>query len=166
MTGDTYMNIISELQKLAQKKGYSLIRTEGMTLDAVQALLNYLKDDQLLEEQYQYHLCEQTKSTIFIDQMPIATKQIEITNANILSVTVGSTGYMGGDTGHGGRTYFAIKDEASTDLRLRVNNGHWQEVESIEIALGGDTELETFTEALKFGLDQLSLIVREQVSDQ
>ncbi|WP_221843719.1 hypothetical protein [Brevibacillus agri] len=155
------MNIISELQKLAQTKGYSLVGLENLTLDAVQALLNYFKDDQPLEEQYQHHLCEQTNSTIYIDQIPIATKKIEITNANILSVAVGSTGYMGGDTGHGGRTYFAIKDEASTDLRLRVNNGHWQEVESIEIALGGDTELETFIEALKFGLDHLSLTVRE-----
>lgn len=155
------MNIISELQMLAQSRGYSLIHVENLTLDKVQALINHLNNDQPLDEKYQYHLCDQVSATVYIDRIPIATKQIEITNANILSVTVGSTGYMGGDTGHGGRTYFAIKDEASTDLRLKVNNGHWQEVESIEIALGGDTELETFMEALKFGLGRLLFIVKE-----
>jgi hypothetical protein len=155
------VNIISELQSLAQSRGYSLIHVKNLTLETVHALVNHLKNDQPLDEKYQYHLCEQVSATVYIDQVPVATKQIEITNANILSVTVGSTGYMGGDTGHGGRTYFAIKDEASTDLRLKVNNGHWQEVESIEIALGGDTELETFMEALKFGLDRLKFIAKE-----
>jgi len=42
-----------------------------------------------------------------------------------------------------------------------VNSGHWQEAESIEIALGGDTEFETFKEALRFGLDRLSHIAKE-----
>lgn len=155
------MRIISELKMLAQSKGYSLIYSEDLTLNAVQALLNYLNDNQPLDERYQFHLCEQTNSTIYIDEVSINAKEIEIMNANILSVSVGSTGYMGGDTGHGGRTYFAIKDDASTDLRLRVNNGNWQEVEQIEIALGGDTELATFIEALRFGFDQLRLAVKE-----
>lgn len=155
------MDIILELEMLAQAKGYSIINSGNITLDTVQALLNFLKDNKPLEEQHQYHLSEQTNSTISIDRISIAAKQIEITSANILSVTAGSTGFKGGDTGHGGRTYFAIKDEASTDLRLRVNNGHWNQVENIEIALGGDTELETFLEALKFGLSQLSLVARE-----
>lgn len=91
------MRIISELQVLAQSKGYSLIYSEDLTLNAVQALLNYFNDNQALDERYQFHLCKQADSTIYIDQVSIHTKQIEIMNANILSVVVGTTGYMGGD---------------------------------------------------------------------
>jgi len=72
-----------------------------LTLNAVQALLNYLKGNQPLDEQFQFHLSEQTNDKVYIDEISTATKKIEITSANILSVALGSTRYMGGDTGHG-----------------------------------------------------------------
>jgi hypothetical protein len=79
----------------------------------------------------------------------IPTWQREIVNCNILEVEVGTNGYHGGDSGHGCRTYLRISDLASTDIEVtplfdRCGSG------GVEITLGGDTELETFIEALEF----------------
>ena len=60
------------------------------------------------------------------DGTEITTYTRDVVSANILQVEAGTTGYKGGDTGHGGRTYFRISDE------------------------GGDCELETMIRALKF----------------
>jgi hypothetical protein len=77
------------------------------------------------------------------------TRTAEITSANILEVEVGTTGYMGGDSGHGGKTYFRLKDLASTDLNVGCNIDKYGSQEVV-IELGGDTELQTFIEALKY----------------
>ena len=74
---------------------------------------------------------------------------IEITNANILEVEAGTTGYRGGDSGHGSRTYFRINDLGGTDITVnkisdKYGNG------GFEVILGGDAELQTMIEALKF----------------
>jgi hypothetical protein len=67
----------------------------------------------------------------------------------VLEAEAGTTGYMGGDTGHGGRTYFRITDLGGTDIRVnpiqdRYGNG------GFEVTLGGDCELSTMITALKF----------------
>lgn len=78
----------------------------------------------------------------------ISTYSREIYNCNILEVEAGTTGYMGGDTGHGGRTYFKIKDLGGTDIVARPLGRYGDE--GFEVFLGGDSELETMIEALKF----------------
>lgn len=45
------------------------------------------------------------------DGTEITTYTRDVVSCSILEVEVGTTGFMGGDTGHGGRTYFAIRDE-------------------------------------------------------
>ena len=50
------------------------------------------------------------------DGTEITTYTRDVVSANILQVEAGTTGYKGGDTGHGGRTYFRISDESSTDI--------------------------------------------------
>ena len=72
---------------------------------------------------------------------------------NTLEVEAGTTGYMGGDAGHGGRTYFRIEDLGSTCLRVRPlgKNGD----SGMEIFLFGDAELSTFIRALQFGAKAL-----------
>ena len=52
------------------------------------------------------------------DGTKITTYTRDVVSANILQVEAGTTGYKGGDTGHGGRTYFRISDEASTDIHV------------------------------------------------
>ena len=95
-----------------------------------------------------------------VDGIPVPTARNTFTSCNILSVEVGTTGYMGGDSGYGGRTYLRITDEGSTDLRCRVKADDGEDYEAlranrIEIMLGGDTELATFTQALRFAADVL-----------
>ena len=95
---------------------------------------------------------------ITIDNIQIETESKELVNANILEVEVGTTGYRGGDSGHGGRTYIKLQDHSSTDIRVRVNCGEWHSLMSegpLEIALGGDAELDTFIDALEFAVKTL-----------
>lgn len=86
---------------------------------------------------------------MIINGVPIDIKEKEIVGANILKVQAGTNGYKGGDTGHGSRTFFGIYDVASTDMRvIKHDNG-------FEVRLGGDSELETIIEALKFIVETL-----------
>ena len=94
-----------------------------------------------------------------VDGIPVPTARNTFTSCNCLSVEVGTTGYKGGDSGNGGRTYLRITDEGSTDLRCRVEtykeDYETHDANQIEIMLGGDAELETFTQALRFAADVL-----------
>ena len=98
--------------------------------------------------------------SVVVDGTEISTYKCEVTSCNIIEVEVGTTGPMGGDTGHGGRTYFKIGDIASTDMRCRLfNNGkeyEFDNVGQVELMFGGDTELDTFCEALRIGYEVLA----------
>lgn len=83
------------------------------------------------------------------DGTKITTYTRDVVSANILQVEAGTTGYKGGDTGHGGRTYFRISDEASTDIHVTPFMDRFG-CNSFEVTLGGDCELETMIRALKF----------------
>ena len=90
-----------------------------------------------------------------VDGVLVETWKREIVNANILEIEVGTTGYKGGDTGHGGRTYLSIKNLSSTDLNAYIINNDFGDTEKVVIELGGDTELGTFIEALEFAINVL-----------
>ena len=94
-----------------------------------------------------YEVIEKRK--LLPDGTEISTYTREVISANILEVEAGTTGYMGGDSGHGGRTYFRISDLGSTDMEVRTfvdRHG----CNGFEVFLGGDCELETTIRALKF----------------
>lgn len=92
------------------------------------------------------------------DGTKITTYSREIESCNILEVEAGTTGYRGGDTGHGGRTYFRIQNEACTDMEIHSYSDRYNYYVSdecgdecgVEVTLGGDCELETMIQALKF----------------
>ena len=84
------------------------------------------------------------------DGTEITTYVRDVYSANILEVEAGTTGFMGGDTCHGGRTYFSIKDAGSTDIDINVIRDRYGDAEGFEVVLGGDCELETMIRALKF----------------
>ena len=98
--------------------------------------------------------------SVVVDGTEIKTYGQHITSCNIIDVEVGTTGIMGGDTSHGGRTYFKIRDVAGTDMRCRLfNHGkeyEFDNVNQMELIFGGDTELDTFCEALRIGYEVLS----------
>ena len=108
---------------------------------------------------------EKPKGYVVVDDSKIETAAAEMTSANILEVEVGTTGYCGGDSGHGGRTYLRLKDLASTDMRCKVkgydySDRQYKDVDmtdanSIAITFGGDCELDTFIAALEFAVDKL-----------
>jgi hypothetical protein len=79
------------------------------------------------------------------------TREKDIVGANILKVVVGTNGYKGGDSGHGSRTHFELRDVGGTDMTASVG-AHGS---SIRIELGGDSELKTFIEALEFAVTTL-----------
>ena len=84
------------------------------------------------------------------DGTELTTYSRDVVSANILQVEAGTTGYKGGDTGHGGRAYFRIKDEGCTDMEVHVMRNRFGNTEGFEVVLGGDCELETMIRALKF----------------
>ena len=61
------------------------------------------------------------KQRVLPDGIEITTYSREIDNANILSVEAGTTGYEGGDTGHGGRTYFKIENLGGLILECNLS---------------------------------------------
>lgn len=73
----------------------------------------------------------------------------EEVSANILEVEAGTTGYKGGDSGNGCRAYFRIENLASSDLRVNAYEKDFGSM-GVEVTTGGDTELYTLIEALKF----------------
>ena len=90
------------------------------------------------------------------DGKEITTYSREIIDANLFEVEAGTTGYMGGDSGHGGRTYFRISDLGGTDIKVRpIDSYKGAGTGGFEVFLGGDRELVTIMDALKFILKVL-----------
>lgn len=83
------------------------------------------------------------------DGTEITTYTREVVSANILEVEAGTTGYKGGDGGHGGRTFFRIKDLGSTSIQVTPLRDRFGST-GFEVTLAGDCELETTIRALKF----------------
>lgn len=97
---------------------------------------------------------ERAPGSVIVDGITIKTEKQEIASANIIEVEVGTTGHCGGDSKYGCRTYMRIEDLGCTDMRFNTysdNYGH----SSVELVFGGDTEMDTFIEALEFAVETL-----------
>ncbi len=93
---------------------------------------------------------EVTMDSKQIDGITVPTWKRDVISCNILSVEAGTNGLKGGDSGHGCRAYFSIKDECSTDMEVTRFVDKYGREHGFEVRLGGDTELLTTIEALKF----------------
>ena len=101
---------------------------------------------------------EPTKGQVMVKGQMVSTLKKEIIDCNSIEVEVGTTGYCGGDTGHGGRTYFRIRDISSTDMSCRIQGRNTvceDYLNQFELMFGGDAEMETFIDALEFALEAL-----------
>ena len=94
-----------------------------------------------------YEITENNRS--LPDGTEITTFTRDVVSANILRVEAGTNGYQGGDSGHGGRTYFRIEDESSTNMKVNTYVDKYG-CSGLEVFPGGDCELETMIRALKF----------------
>jgi len=79
-------------------------------------------------------------------------------SACILRATVSTTGYRGGDSGHGGRTEIVFEDLGGTDIEATFNENPEKR---LTIRLGGDAELDVIIDALRFSADALELLIAE-----
>ncbi len=108
-------------------------------------------------------------STTKVDRYEFPIFRKELNNANILEVVAGTTGYQGGDSGHGCRTFIRIRNLGGTDIRIDKVGKEYSD-EGVEIVLGGDTELYTIIDGLEFIINVLKthsdgcLISKDQVS--
>ena len=98
------------------------------------------------------------KTTRDVNGVPVTTWTRDISDFNFLEVEAGTNGYKGGDTGHGSRTFLRIANQGGTDMRVRINGRelNW-DVDDIAITLGGDAELSTIKEALKWMISILEV---------
>jgi hypothetical protein len=98
----------------------------------------------------------------------VETRVKEFYSANMIKVEVGTTGFCDGDAGHGGRTYFSIIDLGCTAMSCQIFDGRREmnfdnfDNDGFGVVLGGDTELMTFLDALKFAVDVLEMQIRKR----
>lgn len=95
-------------------------------------------------------------------KIEVPTKVSELVSANIVKVKAGTTGYRGGDSGHGGRTVFKLTNLGGTDMRVSINGSGYFGSDEVGIAFGGDCELDTFIQSLEFALQTLKEQIRKQ----
>ena len=95
--------------------------------------------------------CAAVKRKRMIDGHEVTTWECDVVSANILEVEAGTNGYCGGDSGHGSRTYFRIKVCGGTDMRVQMTP------DGLSVVLGGDCELSTIKDALRWILSILEV---------
>lgn len=100
------------------------------------------------------------KGYVMVDGRELRGLQRNISSMNSLEVTAATNGYCGGDTGHGSRTFVQFRDLSGTDIKGLVAKDHIEN-SMIRILLGGDSELYTFIEALRFAADSLEALAEE-----
>lgn len=96
--------------------------------------------------------------------MPAARKTFN--SANILEVTAATTGFRGGDAGHGCRTLVRFNDLGGTAIKARSIPESIHGNGGVTIALAGDCELLTFIEGLRFAADTLEKLAEEAQDSQ
>lgn len=97
-----------------------------------------------------------TRRTRTVDGVEVDTLSRDFILECALEVEAGTTGPCGGDTGHGSRTYFHLKNLASCDLKWAVIR------DGISITVGGDAELSCLKSALSTALSFIEQIEAEQ----
>ena len=92
------------------------------------------------------------------------------TGGSVMSSVVGTTGFQGGDSGHGGRAVFGLVDHASTDWSIVVETYDGKKVcidnpRAISMVVGGDSEISNLAEILSKAGTDLSWLNERQSED-
>lgn len=74
----------------------------------------------------------------------------EIFDACVIRVKAGTTGYQGGDAGHGGRTWIKIEDWGGADIHFNAEHE-----KSLIITIYGDAELNVMIKGLEWIVKKL-----------
>lgn len=89
------------------------------------------------------------KNLRLVDGETVETKKKMFTGCNMFEVEVGTTGYQGGDSGHGCRTFISFSDAGGTDMSVEKIDEEYGNG-SVILTFGGDSELSQLIKALKF----------------
>ena len=150
MAGVYYGNEDMEQIELAVlSKAKDIAHTFGHYLeipDEIEVETHTVVIDENYEEDYE------PNKTKVVKGVEVETKGKLIESFNIMTAEVGTTGYCGGDSGHGGRTYIKIKNEMGDFSVFSSGDADSKEV---ELLIGGDSELATTIECLEFILKEL-----------
>src|SRR5215510_5350279 len=91
-----------------------------------------------------------------MNEPAIDTKTRDINSPSSLHVTVGTNCPQGGGSAHGGRTVFRLENRSRTDWHVSVNAERVAVYpDSIEVHLGGDSEAQSFAQALRWAASVL-----------
>lgn len=75
----------------------------------------------------------------------------------ILTVTAGSTGRCGGDSGHGGESFVKLHMEGG-DLSVSADGKKFEDATDLIISVGGDWELDGLINGFRFAAEVLESI--------
>lgn len=135
------LDVLSEAKEIAYKFGHYLEAPYEAEVETHTVVI-----DENYKEDYE------PNKTKIVKGVEVETKGKLIESFNIMTAEVGTTGYCGGDSGHGGRTYINIKDEMGDFSVFSSGDADSKEV---ELFIGGDSELATTIECLEFILKEL-----------
>jgi len=93
--------------------------------------------------------------------MKVFSKSEDISDACMSSVTVETTGFQGGDGGHGGYASLTLKNEGGTCMEAVVDGHAFDVTSAITIKLLGDAEIRTLQTALLFAASALDDLLEE-----
>lgn len=96
-----------------------------------------------------------------MSRIPMNSVSKEFSAECIFKTTVSTTGYCGGDSGHGGRTSITFEDLGGTDISVEFSETPRTR---ISINVGGDAELRLMIRALRFAADQLNSLAEGESS--
>ncbi|CAB0855197.1 hypothetical protein FRC0360_00740 [Corynebacterium diphtheriae] len=94
---------------------------------------------------------ETTSIGAVVDGRVLACEQLTSVGCSIMTATVGTNGFHGGDGGHGSRTYLRFVEEGCGTFTIR----HDPRSNTLDIVGYGDDELATLVKVLRFAADTL-----------
>lgn len=156
--GDEYTALKDreDLQKEFERQGFDVVMISPVKNTGLKAPLSSLyetaearqREREIQDALESYPETESRK--VLSDGIEIETRIKTINGICAMEVEAGTTGYRCGDR----RTYFRFEDLADTDIRPNIfsNSGNG----GIEVTLGGDAELDTIIQALRFAADTLA----------
>jgi|WetSurMetagenome_2_1015567.scaffolds.fasta_scaffold1286479_1 hypothetical protein len=92
----------------------------------------------------------------------LITEKYEHAAVSIGNISFETTGYCGGDSGHGGRLTIRIEDEANLIFDAKVlKHRHSPHTKSVEISFYGDAEMEAAYAFFKFLANRLAPVLEK-----
>ena len=101
----------------------------------------------------------ETKIRKIDNRWDVKTYREEFGSFSALEVEVGTNGFHGGDAGHGCCTYFRLENLCDTYMDASYDRN----LKKLELTLGGDSELESFVDALEFAVSVLKSQIKGEI---